>query len=253
MCVLAQTIYTPISNIGQQQGGAADIGGNSIAAQSFTTAGATSCLANISLMLDPCQNGITLGSFNCSLYTDSGGSPGSCIAILAGDNFPAFYGYGICNFSPTNTSPLELSANTTYWIVASSPDSTGFRSYPNPSSFYVWSSVFTNKLDSGSTWTLGTTSFSNGGGWLSGGSYPSFQFSISVTNPLPPSVSIFQPIVLNFSNPGFSFVLQENSDLATTNWGTATEAIQLSTVSSNQIVFIVPPERRQMFFRLIFQ
>ena len=95
---------------------------------------------------------------------------------------------------------------------------------------------------------MGAGDYNQGSGWqpIGAGYFP--QFSVTVTDPQPPALSISQPIVLVFPTNGFPFVLQENANLDTTNWAPVTNVI-LSGVISNQTVFIVPSTGK-MFFRL---
>ena len=169
----------------------------------------------------------------------TGGSPGSSLAALSGNNTPTSAGI----YTYTNALPLALSANTTYWIVAASPDAIG-------ATAYEWNLVFSSALDSGSFWAMGASEYNSGSGWHASGVYQ--QFSVKVTNPIPPVISISQPVVLTFPVTGFSFVLQQNSVLATTNWVSVTNAT-LSGVISNQTVFMVPPGGKQLFYRLNLQ
>jgi hypothetical protein len=235
---LAQTTFTPVSNLNQTTGEYTGVWNAQSLAVSFTTGSAATSLFGVSVSMSA---GGDAGHFNLSIYSDAGGSPGSSLTILSGNGFPASAGI----YTYTNASPLALSANTTYWIVASSPDSTG-------GDAYEWNLTFNSALDSGSFWTLGVSKYNDGGGWNSSGTGVYQQFSVIVTNPIAPAISIFQPIVLTYPAVGFPFVLQQNSNLATTNWVTATNAI-LSGVISNQTVFIVPPTGGQMFYRLNLQ
>ena len=69
--------------------------------------------------------------------------------------------------------------------------------------------------------------------------------------PGPPPLAIAQPIVLTYTNANGndSYILQQNSDLATTNWVYVTNAT-MSGVLDNQVVFIVPPSASRLFYRL---
>jgi hypothetical protein len=235
MGMLAQTTFTPISNFNQfnqspQANGV--YSGGSLAA-SFTTGVAATSLSSVSIYMLGLGGP---GTFNLSLYSDASGLPGSNLASLSGNNNPASTGI----YTYTNASSLVLSTNTTYWIVASSPNTLN--------KAYFWLAALNSALDSGSFWTSGSGAVNTGGGWTSNpGSYQ--LFSVSVANPQPPAISISQPIVLTFPATGFPFVLQQNSNLSTTNWVAVTNAI-LDGVISNQTVFLVPPSSGQMFYRL---
>jgi hypothetical protein len=188
---------------------------------------------------EPAFSGTGQQPFYLSLYSDSGGSPGSKLVSLSGNNFPqalALYAY-------TTTTPVMLSANTTYWLVGSSRLSVA----PD----YSWIDTASTNLDAGTVWQLGVTKYNAGSGWtVNPGVYLQFSATVVSTN-LPP-ISIYQPVVLTFPAYPYS-LLQQNSDPATTNWMTATNAIQLTTMNTNQTVFMVPPSAQRMFFRLSVQ
>lgn len=232
---LAQGVFTPIGNLNQAFGEDIAVWSGLSQAGSFKTGNTAASLVSVSVAMDS-RNQFAPGNFNLALYSDASGSPGSSLAALSGNNIPqapAIYTY-------TNQTPLVLSANTTYWVVASSPTtSTGA---------YQWILTFSSNLDSGSFWTMGAADLKQGSGWepIGAGYFP--QFSVTVTDPQPPALSVSQPILLTFPTNGFSFVLQENSNLSTTNWTAVTNAI-LAGAISNQTVFIVPPTGK-MFFRL---
>jgi len=67
--------------------------------------------------------------------------------------------------------------------------------------------------------------------------------------PAPPPLSISQPILLTYTNNGFSYVLQQNANLIPTNWITVTNVVLSGTIS-NQTIFILPRNSPQMFYRL---
>jgi hypothetical protein len=206
------------------------------AAVSFTAQGTGNYLFSVSVSLGFAS--FPPGPFFLSLYSNAGSAPGASLAILSGNNYPTNTGV----YTYTNTSPLQLSANTTYWIVASSPAS--------PPQTYTWLDTYSTSLDSGSIWTLGVSEDFYNSSWnLNPGAY--LQFSVTVASTNPPAISIFQPVVLTYTSvPAVPFVLQESPVLPGTNWVTATNAIQMTTVNSSQAVLIVPPSGQQMFFRL---
>jgi hypothetical protein len=158
------------------------------------------------------------------------------ITALSGSSTPTSTGA----YTYTNTSVLALATNTTYWIVASSADATSANAFQ-------WFYTGTGP-DSGSFWTTGISKYNSGGGWNAVGFVQ--MFSLSVTNPIPPPISIFQPLILTYPNPGFPLVLEQNTNLNTTNWVTAANVIQLKVVDTNQAVFLVQPNGQQMFYRL---
>jgi hypothetical protein len=236
----AQTNFIPVSNLNQPTAEHNGVWNTESLAAPFTTGNTAASLSVVSVSLAS-ANG-SGGHFNLSLYSDAGGSPGSSLAALSGNDSPTSAG----TYTYTNTSPLVLSADTTYWIVASSPDATG-------ATAFQWNLTFSAALDAGSMWTTGGGKYNSGGGWNSSGGGVYQQFSVTVANPVPPALAIFQPVALTFPATGFPFVLQQNSDLATTNWVNATNAIQIASVNTNQIVFLVPPNGGQMFYRLNLQ
>ncbi len=240
---LAQT--TVISNLNQPNGGDySGVGENYTSAVAFTTGNTNTLLANVSVLLDGSYLGLfpamnPPGTLNVSLYNDVGGSPGSSLAVLSGNSSPMNAGV----YTYASTSAVELSRQTTYWLVLSSNDSTN-------GAGYGWNESTTANVDSGSVWTLGVSKSSNGSAWQSSPGLE-FQFSVSAltTPPAPPAMAIAQPIVLTYTNNGWPYVLQQNSNVATTNWVNVTNAI-LSGAISNQIVFILPPGAPQRFYRL---
>ena len=233
---VAQTRFTPISNLNQPSTQAENPVWNAQSlAASFRTGNTAAFLAGVSVSLANAKG--SGGHFHLALYSDVGGSPGGSLADLSGNPTPTSAGI----YTYTNTATLALAAETAYWIVASSPDATG------PTAF-EWNFTDSSGLDAGSSWTTATSKGLPGSAWITAAVYQ--QFSVMVTNPTPPAIAIFQPVMLTFPVSGFPFVLQQNGDLATTNWVAATNAIQMATVSSNQTVFLAPPAGQQMFYRL---
>ena len=241
---LAQTV-TAISNLNQPANNAPPVGGGVWQAVSFTTQSTANYLVSVSVSLyGPLNSGIpsAVGPFMLSLYSNAGSTPGTSLASLYGNSYPTNNGV----YTYTNTSPVELAAGTNYWLVAASPAT-------DLGSSYMWSDTYSASLDAGSLWTLGVTEYYDGSNWtLNPGAYLQFSVTVAATNL--PAIAIYQPLVLTFSSsPNVPFVLQQNSDLATTNWVTATNAVQMATVNANQTVFIVPPSGQQLFFRLSVQ
>jgi hypothetical protein len=231
---LAQATYIPFSNVNQVPAGNNGVWNAQTLAASFNTGSVTSYLASVSLGMKS-ANGIG-GHFSVSIYNDTGSSPGNLLVTLSGNSTPTTTGLYIY----TNSSVLALSANSTYWIVASSADAVGTNAFE-------WFYTFTGP-DAGSFWTTGISKYNSGSGWNASGVIQ--MFSVTVTNPIPPEISLFQPLILTYPNPGFPLVLQQNTNLATTNWVAVTNVIQLKTVDTNQAVFIVQPNGQQMFYRL---
>jgi len=244
----AQAVYTPFSNLGQTPDDVLSIGSGSVGGVSFTTESTPNSLVSVSARLDAfdANNGNgSLGPFILSLCSDAGGSPGGTLGTLSGSSYPITRGI----YTYTNLSGLTLSANTTYWLVASSP-----ASVQDP--FFEWALVPTTNLDAGSFWPLGVTEQDyDNGGWNNYGEYA--QFSITVATTSLPALAISQPLVLTYPTiPGVPFTLQESPVLPGTNWVTATNAVQVTAVNTNEVaftnqtVFIVPSTGHQMYFRL---
>jgi hypothetical protein len=225
----AQTNYIALSNLQQTNSSYLSVYSEEFLAASFTTDGysVTNFIASISLF----SGGS--GALVLSLYNDNNG-PSNKLAVLSGNNYP---GAGITTY--TNLAGVSLAANTKYWIVASSTNT-------QTGSAYNWNATQSTAADPGSIWQL------DGAEAFFFGSVPiaNLQFNITIPAPPVPPLSIFQPVMITFPNDGFPFVLQQNTNLTSPNWVTATGAVQLSTVANNQIVFLVPPADRQMFFRL---
>jgi hypothetical protein len=243
----AQAVYTPFSNLGQVPDDVSQIGDGVVLGVSFTTESTPNFLVSVSARLDAFGQNMgdgTVGPFIMSLCSDAGGSPGGTLATLSGSSYPIARGI----YTYTNLSALTLSANTTYWLVASSPGSV-----QDP--FYEWASTPSTNLDSGSFWPLGVSEYDYGGWNINSGEY--FQFSITVATTNLPALAISQPVVLTYTTiPGVPFILQESPVLPGTNWVTATNAIQMAAVNTNEVVFtnqtvfIVPPTGQRMYFRL---
>jgi hypothetical protein len=159
---------------------------------------------------------------------------------LSGNNYPtntAVYLY-------TNTVALRMATNTTYWIVALNSDN-------NSGSTYKWSTEPSTNLDTGSVWKLGVEKGSfNGGVWQPvKGSFSLFSITaVSADTSAPPKLSISN-IALTYPADQFYYVLQENSNLATTNWFTVTNLILSGTVS-NLAFYILPSTAPHMYYRL---
>lgn len=238
---LAQPITSAISNLGQPLAGDDGVESAQVDAVSFTTGVSKTWFHSVSILIFGSESGFypalnPPGAFAVSLYQDAGGSPGSLLATLSGNSFPTNSGIYVY----TNDTALEFSNNATYWIVASSINSTNVAEYQ-------WQLTANASLDAGSIWTQGPNQFNTGSGWRTSAGYA--QFSVAVETPPAPVILISQPVVLTFTNLGFPFVLQQNSSLATTNWVSVTNAT-LNGVIGNQTVFIVPPSGQQLFYRL---
>ncbi|HVU07750.1 MAG TPA: choice-of-anchor R domain-containing protein [Verrucomicrobiae bacterium] len=228
----AQLLTTNISNLNQPFAQFVEIDPNATAAFAFNTGNSSGYFQSLGLPVSSrFLPGMvkTTGTLVVSLCKDAGGQPGDTLGTLlpAGENDSGVTAIDLY----TNSTTLGLATNTTYWIVAQNSGSLNVA--------FLLNGIAASTLDAGSTWTLGGL-VSTSGNYV--------QFDI-VTLSAPP-ISIFQPVVLTFTNFGYPYVLQQNTNLASTNWVNTTSAIQLSTVDTNQSVFIVPANAGQMFYRL---
>jgi hypothetical protein len=88
-------------------------------AQSFTMGSSSLALANVVVRMDsPYYPDLPAvpGTFNVSIYGNSGGQPGSLVASLTGDLDPNPSGFA--NYTYTPSGSVTLSANQIYWVVA---------------------------------------------------------------------------------------------------------------------------------------
>jgi hypothetical protein len=224
----AQTNYIALSNLQQTNGGYYGAFTGQGLAASFTTDAypVTNFLFSISLF----SGGN--GTLALSLYNDNGG-PSNKLGVLSGNINP---GAGITTY--TNPPGVGLAANAKYWVLATSTNA--------QTSAYNWNITQSTAADPGSIWQLDGAEAV----FFGSVSIPNLQFNITIPVPPAPPLSIFQPVIITFPYAGFPFVLQQNTNLTSTNWVYATGAIQLSTVSNSANVFLVPPADRQMYFRL---
>ena len=87
------------------------------------------------------------GPFQLFIYSDGPGKPGAILpAIFSGAKFPTNAG----TYTFTNTTPLTLLPNTTYWLVTSSPQTVG------TGANYRWVEGPDTIPDPGSFWSLGS-------------------------------------------------------------------------------------------------
>jgi len=96
-----------------------------------------------------------------------------------------------------------------------------------------------NALEAGSFWSLGMANSDGGSGWVADENY--FLFSVTVADPILPAISISQPVLLIFPSTDFPFVLQQTSNLATSNWVTVTNAILSGVLSNKSYSSFLPP------------
>jgi len=161
---------TPTSNVavGKQSGF------NFQEAGSFTTGGTAYSLDSISL--DIVLASVSASDFTLSLYTGmSTAGPTGLVATLVGSSHPTV---GINEYDAD--AAIMLLSSSTYWIVASAPDTavgTGFG---------VRSTTSTSEDAGGlADWTIGDTRWlTNNGGttWSQGASGALLEFSVNVTS-----------------------------------------------------------------------
>ncbi len=130
--------------------------------------------------------------------------------------------------NPWNTNLLALNA----WIISQSNQWDAL-----VDAYYA---VATNNIVSGPHWNAdGCQQFA---AELSG--------IIPITvKPAPPVLSISQPILLMYTNNGFSYILQQSTNLISTNWITVTNTVLGGTIN-NQTIYVLPQNAPQIFYRL---
>jgi len=137
--------------------------------QSFTTGDGDYRLDNITVRIYDGTN--AHNSFSVVLYSDVGGQPGTALETLSGSNQPTSGEYAY-----TSAALTALTANTTYWWVASVAVGAQNRSVG------LWETNST--AETGLTgWSIGNSLSYSGsptGGWSTGGATP-LQFSVYAT------------------------------------------------------------------------
>ena len=221
----AQTVFTPISNIGQPlgSGGWAGVSGAHKFAAAFTTGNTVTSLATASISISgssPSGSMGTLAGFALAVYGDSHGVPGNSLSLLSGNIYPTNAG----NFAFTNETPLVLAANTTYWLVGSSSNTTG-------SSHYNWVLTSLTNLNSGSTWAQGGTGNGTAISWATN-NFSHLEFSVSVTTTLPAT-----PVVASLPTAS-AIVSGEALSASTLSGGTVTNAA--GAVVNGSFAFTAP-------------
>jgi hypothetical protein len=151
-------------------------------ASSFTTGSSETELNSVTVSM---QNApLPSDGFEVSVYDDSGYGPGSLLSSLTGNDNPATAG----NYTYTAGSPLALTANTTYFVVASVPQSGVVQRN------YYWSYTETNSGTSAEGWTIGNYAWfsdTGGAGWTRNDFFTSAgQFSVDTTVVPEPSTAL---------------------------------------------------------------
>lgn len=157
LSVQGQTVFA--SNLSQ----AADwttagwVGGSTTPFQiagKFTTGVSAQAISSVSLAMRD-ASGTTSPTFSVRLFSDSSGQPGAVLATFSGatnPNVEAIYDF-------TLGSSYTVSANTSYWIVASAPGQSSNFDY------FRWKALNSDTSSSSFGWVLGTQiGNSNNGG-----------------------------------------------------------------------------------------
>jgi hypothetical protein len=230
----AQGVLTPIANLSQNSAGTEiGVGSGDSLAISFTTGNVGCEFDGASLAFDAAGSA-GFGPMAVGLCADSGGIPGSVIAQLSGNPYPT----NSADYFYSASSGVTLATNTTFWLTA----------YAYGPVYYLWSSTPSSALDAGSVWKLGSFKGKYNGVWANNSYYP--RFSITVTNPVVPAISVFAPTVfLTFLSPGFSFELQASTNVNSTSWAAADNVVT-NGIEGNQTFFVVRQTSPQMFYRL---
>jgi hypothetical protein len=169
----AQASLVTVSNLGQTPPTTTTgIGGNTLRAGSVTVNGSNYALDSVTLRMGP---GGTGGTFKVQLFTNNGSDlPGSPLATLSGNADPKTTG----DYTYTTTGTLNLTANTTYWVVASAPSGSG----------YIWQSTASTAENPGSIWTIGNergSTLDGGATWNTPISVHQFSVSASSVSAVP--------------------------------------------------------------------
>lgn len=114
VCTLSPAMaFTVFDTLATSVDGHSDVHDNYLNAQGFEV-GAIPPSALLSNVILSMKDSSGTGDFTVYVYDDNSGVPGSPLATLAGDTSPNTEGL----YTYTPTSPLPLSANTGYYVVA---------------------------------------------------------------------------------------------------------------------------------------
>lgn len=235
-----------VSNLGLPAAGSGAIGSNSWFAQTFVTGSNPGgyVLSSVQLLMDAPLG--TPGGFTVSIYSktgdphsehEPGDSPQASLGSLTGSE-PTTVGI----FSYT-TPGIVLSPHTFYFVVVTAATST------NDSS-YTWSA--TSGLTQSKGFTIDDEFFgsSDGSTWTWYPRQRTFQIGLYASAVPPPNLSIVSGglgnIQIQWPNLG-SYILEQSTNLATTNW-TASSYIITNNVLTNFCT--VTPAGEGLFFRL---
>ncbi len=181
---------TMVSNLGNKNAGVLNVRfldpNGEIRAVTFTT-GATATQLD-SVTLDMQVAGVTGGGFGVSIYGYSVTGPSGLLASLSGSSNPATAGA----YTYTDGSSLTLAANTTYFVVASVPQT-------SPDKSYAWSNTEETTETSSSGWSIGNRSWyrENGGSsWTQLDFDATGQMSIQASAIPEPGVMLPLPVLL---------------------------------------------------------
>jgi hypothetical protein len=247
---MAQTVQCQgilyVSNLGQAPTGSLAVGSNSWSAQTFVTGSSPGGyqLNSLQLLMDAASG--TPGGFAVSIYSKTGDphslhlpgdTPQSSLGSLAGSDPAAG---GLFTFTASN---LMLSPSTFYFVVVTATT-------PTNEGAYVWSAADTLTQSNGFTIDDSYFSSTNGSSWTSYLRQDVFQLGVNASVAPPPNLTIARdgagrPKIL-WPNLG-SYTLQQNTNLASTNWVTSNYAI---TNNSATNFCTVLPAPGSLFFRL---
>jgi hypothetical protein len=236
MAASAATNATMVSNFAQPATGIlsfGDFSGQSFqVASAFKTDDTPGNLAVVSIIFfDAYVPSNAPGPYQLSIYSDVGGKPGNILATnFSGENYPTNWR----TYSFTNTTPLTLLPNTTYWIVSSSPGSVG------TGVSYRLADAPTNTADPGSFWKVGDHSAYKLGSdpWVLYFPSSSTEFFSITAKPLPPPMAIAAGTGAQTNFTALSNIGQSTGSAATVGPGSPT-AISFMTGSTEALLSAV--------------
>jgi len=235
-----------VSNLGQNPTGSAAVSSDSWVAQTIVTGSSSAgyVLNAVQLLMAPAWG--TPSGFAVSLYSKTGDphslhipgdSPQSNLADLSGPDPAAG---GIFNYS---ASGLVLSPSTFYFVVVAAAT-------PATSGAYIWSAADTFTQSNGFTIDSSYFSSTNGSSWTWHPRQNVFLLGIYATTLPPPGLIVVTngpaSIKILWPNLG-TYTLQQNMDLATTNWVTSSYPVTNNILTN---FCTVAPTAGNLFFRL---
>ncbi|WP_395748891.1 choice-of-anchor R domain-containing protein [Prosthecobacter sp.] len=172
----AATLFSNMAQT-QDEGYALYSGGSMINASDFRTGASAMTITSVTL---PLWNGDDINhTLTPSIYTDSGGLPGTLVGTLSSVTIPSSDPFtpSYANYTATSTG-ITLAANTNYWMTAK--NSEGF----DLPFYLVWGTTASNATDGGSVFsTVSATplklSTNNGSSWSTVSSTNNAMFSLT--------------------------------------------------------------------------